>query len=66
MRATEVNKIAAEIEHHKGDYERAHGMEDDLYINVLKAIAEQRGDEPWRLAQEALKTQDIQFGRYCA
>lgn len=41
-------------------------MEDNLYLTVLRAIAAGEGDQPWRLAQAALKTQDISMPRWCA
>ncbi|WP_024427708.1 hypothetical protein [Bacillus safensis] len=46
------------------DDEAAHGMEDELYIDVLEAIAN-GADNPEKLAAEALKTQDIEFYRWC-
>lgn len=66
MRATEVDKMVAEIEHQKHDGEGAHLMEDNLYLTVLRAIADGVGDQPWRLAQAALKTQDISMTRWYA
>ncbi|PJI12380.1 hypothetical protein CTV96_09540 [Bacillus altitudinis] len=46
------------------DDEVAHGMEDELYIDVLEAIAN-GADNPEKLASEALKTKDIEFYRWC-
>jgi len=54
----------------EGDYERAHGAEDRLYTDFITAIA--KGDvaedfEYLRLmAAECLKTQELEFPRYCA
>lgn len=45
------------------DDETAHGMEDELYAEVLKAIAN-GADNPDKLASEALKTEKIEFFRW--
>ncbi|MEH7652306.1 hypothetical protein [Bacillus safensis] len=45
------------------DDEAAHGMEDELYIEVLGAIAN-GADNPEKLAAEALKTLEIEFSRW--
>jgi hypothetical protein len=51
-----------------GDYEMAHGMEDDLHIEVLTEIAEGHltAEEMAALAREACKTALIDFPRYSA
>lgn len=49
----------------RGDYEAAHGMEDTLHQDVLRAIAG-GVDSPGALAFEALKTQQLDFERYTA
>lgn len=49
-----------------GDDEAAHVTEDELYADVLRAIAAGRCRKAAELAQEALKTQDIEFARWCA
>lgn len=48
-----------------GDNEAAHGAEDDLYIDVLKHIA-QGDDEHAELARAALKAADIPYTRWYA
>jgi hypothetical protein len=55
-----VSQIAA-LSH---DPEAAHSHEDRLFLDVLKAIAngERNPDE---LAAEALKSNDIDFPRWC-
>lgn len=47
------------------DPEVAHGKEDDLYLDVLVAIAEGAPNAK-ELAAEAIKTQGIDFPRWCA
>lgn len=47
------------------DYEKAHGMEDALWEDVLREIANAHPDS-FGLARYALKTKDIEFARYCA
>jgi len=49
----------------KGDYEAAHGRQDDLFIEVLEVIANGH-PTPAILATEALKALEIKFERYCA
>jgi hypothetical protein len=48
-----------------GDYEAAHGEEDDLWRDVLRAIAD-GADNPRAMAREALETTHIDFERYTA
>lgn len=52
----------------EGDYEAAHSLEDDLFRDVLIAIAEGkvRGQSARDLCAKALESGDIQFGRYAA
>lgn len=65
MDIQEVKTRVQDIKNFKGDYEAAHSKEDELHREVLKAISE--GEEnPEKLAEEALKTREIDFARYCA
>lgn len=48
------------------DDEEAHIREDNLYQQVLTAIAERRTDDPSGIAAAALKTRAIEFSRWCA
>ena len=50
----------------RGDDEMAHIHEEDLYLDVLKAIAEGKCDNPAACAREAVKTDEIQFSRWHA
>ncbi|MEK5298667.1 hypothetical protein [Bacillus sp. FSL R5-0659] len=59
MKRVEDIRQVAEAE----DDETAHGMEDELYTEVLKAIAN-GADNPEKLAAEALKTEKIEFYRW--
>jgi hypothetical protein len=60
-----VVRLVEKIRKDAWDAENAHSQEDDLYDRVLRAVA--RGDENARaLAREALKTNDIDFPRWCA
>nr|MDF9458028.1 hypothetical protein [Bacillus pumilus] len=63
MTVDEVKERVDDIRHGVSDDETAHGMEDDLYIDVLEAIAN-GADNPEKLAAEALKTQEIEFYRW--
>lgn len=53
-----IKKMAA-------DWEAAHSWEDQLYRDVLEAIANGASD-PRELAKAALASQAIPFARYCA
>lgn len=65
MKIEEVRLRLDEIEHHKGDDERAHHLRDDLWCDVLASIAE--GAEDARLlADVVLGSEDIEFSRWCA
>ena len=60
----EVERIRASA----GDCEIAHGMEDDLYLRVLRAIADGSipSDEVSACAALAIQAADIDFARWCA
>lgn len=60
-----VNKAVEYIEEIKGDDEVAHSMEDALRAEVLQAIADGHEDHQ-DLATAALKTENIDFYRWCA
>lgn len=62
MKVEDVRARVAKIVASKGDYDIAHGMEDDLFLDVLKAIAA-GAKEPKALAAEAIKSADIDFPR---
>ena len=49
----------------RGDYEAAHGAEDELHLDVLKAIAS-GNVEAVGMARVAIMTEGIDFPRYCA
>lgn len=63
----EVQKRLAYIERISDDDEAAHTEEDRLWLGVLTAIANhETTDDPAELAAEAIKTNDIEFARWCA
>lgn len=66
MDVEDVNRRLADIEREKDDFERAHGMQDDLFRDVLRAIAEGNTATPQALASAALSVDSIDFGRYTA
>jgi hypothetical protein len=61
----EVRHRVDEIWESVNDDEHAHGLEDDLWQDVLRAIAAGAPNAA-ELATEALKTTDIEFARWCA
>lgn len=66
MTVDDVAKMVADLRA-CDDFEVQHASEDGIHVAVLQAIAKQIPDT-WagQLATEALKTLDIEFGRYCA
>ena len=62
MTIEEVRETLRQIDAAKSDDEKAHSMRDDLWQDVLEALA----DEGSELAREALKSEDIRFCRWCA
>jgi hypothetical protein len=48
------------------DDESAHAREDELWADVLEAIASGKGDPPADLARAALATREIAFSRWYA
>lgn len=65
MTLQDVQLRVAAIKAAAGDAERAHGLADDLYRDVLTAIAAGAADAPV-LAAEALRTEWLDFDRWCA
>lgn len=63
MTVDDVRERVENIRQAAFDDEAAHGMEDELYAEVLKAIAN-GADNPEKLAAEALKTEKIEFSRW--
>lgn len=61
----EIRTRVARIEANRDDDETAHSQEDDLYTDVLRAIADGAPNAS-ELAREALRTVDIDFARWCA
>ncbi len=64
----DIEEIKKKLEYIKTiakDDEGAHGEEDNLWKQVLEAIANGAEEAP-RLAAEALKTRNINFRRWCA
>ena len=65
MKVREVQDRVALIAAMTGDEEAAHSAEDNLHADVLRAIAD--GARNGRaLAREVLKTEDLDFRRWCA
>lgn len=61
----EVRERVAALRENSADYEAAHGDEDRLHRQVLRAVVEQHPDAV-EMARVALETVDIDFPRYCA
>lgn len=65
MTLQDVKNNVLKIYEMKGDDEAAHGEEDRLYEDVLREMVA-GNPEAQEMAKEALKTQDINFSRWCA
>lgn len=65
MTVDEVHAAVAAIDQASGDPETAHGLEDDLRRDVLRAIANGAPDGA-ALAAAALQTEEFDFDRWCA
>jgi hypothetical protein len=59
-RVEEIRQRAEQFQHDGGP----HAMEDTLYRDVLRAIAEGRCDEPAACALEALRADGLDFPRW--
>ena len=67
MTVQEIVEQVAEIRRKfHGDDEAHHAREDSLHQSVLEAIAKGVAEDPQRCAEEALKTAEIDFQRWCA
>lgn len=66
MNVKDVQSRVNEIRSRSGDDEDAHGLEDVLHQDVLKAIATGECEDPVECAKLALTTLDIKFARWCA
>ena len=62
-RVDDVRKVALD-----GDYEHAHGLADNIMADALRAIKDRKNGEedPALIAEAALRTETIDFPRYCA
>ena len=65
MTVDEIKARVEEIARERDDDERAHGMEDKLWEDVLQAIAEGHS-APAEIARQALASRAIKFSRWGA
>ena len=66
MDIEEIKKRIQEIASKSGDDETQHGQEDALRAAFIEAVARE-GSYPWaEMAKEILKTDDMDFARWCA
>ena len=65
MNVKDVQEWVDRIRASSGDDESAHGMEDALWLYVLRAIAD-GADSPRDLARVAASTSEIEFSRWRA
>lgn len=66
MDIEDVNRRLADIERVKDDFECAHGMQDALFRDALRAIADGETDDVASLALAVLRVDSIDFARYMA
>lgn len=61
-----IKSFVEKIKSVKHDDECAHGLEDDMYISILQAIVDDEIEDIKGVCAEALKSQKIDFSRWCA
>jgi hypothetical protein len=66
MTIDEIKRRVEEIKTIAGDEERAHSLEDGLRNDVLLAISQDKCIDPAECAFEVLKSNEIDFQRWCA
>ena len=66
MNLLDIKITLDEIKNKTWDFEVAHSLEDDLMLNFIKHVAEHGDEELAEMATEVLKSQEIDFPRYCA
>lgn len=66
MKIKDVTKAVKYLESIKRDFETAHALEDELYANVLRSIADGSAEDPAKMASEALKSDQVDFYRLFA
>ncbi len=66
MTPADVRKRVAAIAQVAEDDEKAHGMQDRLFSDVLRAIADGECERPKAVAAETLKVIDLDFSRWTA
>jgi hypothetical protein len=68
MTIKDVKSFLQEIERKidYGDDEAAHSKRDDLYLEVLRAIADNKVQNPQALAELAITIEDNEFASWCA
>ncbi len=62
----DVREWVGRIANQSHDDEAAHTLEDELREHVLRAIADGTCEDPKGCAEEALKSNNIKFERWCA
>jgi hypothetical protein len=66
MTAATVRERLAKIRQLAVDPEAAHSAEDDLYTDLLRAIANGKCEDPAKCAKLALTSRKLRFDRWCA
>lgn len=66
MLTDHVKQKVAEIIEVRDDYEKAHGLEDQLYEDFVQYICDTGTTDQRSLARVVLSTKDIDFPRYTA
>lgn len=61
-----IKEVILDIQYNAYDDERAHGMEDDLYFEFIKHVADLELGELSEKAKLVLSSKQIEFKRWCA
>lgn len=62
--ASEAKEWVNAINRNSEDDEKAHMMQDELYLEALRGIADGTCEDPQQVAKETIKAHDIQFDRW--
>ena len=66
MTLEQIQKRVNDINECAGDYEAAHGMEDQLYEDFIRLVSQSKSKKLAEMAKVVLSTKDSDFPRYCA
>ena len=66
MEMSDISDRIKKIHEERGDPERAHDLEDSLYRDFIQHVAEHGPEDLREKAKAILKTEELDFPRWCA